>query len=143
MIDARADKGTDMERKNSERNSDPKLTPQPGGRGALLSGGKPGNKGGGRPRNELRGLLRQDLESAQRQLRERLDAGTLKVPEIFRYIEFALRYTLPIPKEGYDSELIADLWRVTEAELTRHEEGAVMADKVQQAWVPVLAARVM
>jgi hypothetical protein len=30
------------------------LIPQPNGRGALLSGGKPGNKGGGRTRSEVR-----------------------------------------------------------------------------------------
>ncbi len=39
----------------------PVLTPQAHG-GALLSGGKPGNKGGGRTPNEIRGTLRQIID---------------------------------------------------------------------------------
>lgn len=40
----------------------PKLVPQPNGRGALLSGGQPGNKGGtGRPPNEIRAMLRETV----------------------------------------------------------------------------------
>lgn len=37
----------------------PKLVPQPNGRGALLSGGLPGNKGGGRPKDEFQARMRE------------------------------------------------------------------------------------
>src|SRR5688572_22994648 len=48
--------------RNSERKSDrPHLIPQPGGRGALLSGGLPGNAGGGRPASDLRARMRGSL----------------------------------------------------------------------------------
>jgi len=49
--------------KNSDKNSDLEMVTPEHGRGALLTGGKPGNKGGtGRPPNELRGTLREILE---------------------------------------------------------------------------------
>lgn len=35
----------------------PELIPQPGGRGALLTGGMPGNVGGGRPPDEFKRML--------------------------------------------------------------------------------------
>jgi hypothetical protein len=39
---------------------EPKLVPRPDGKGALLTGGVPGNKGGtGRPPNEVRALARE------------------------------------------------------------------------------------
>jgi hypothetical protein len=52
----------DEQVKNSDKNSEPALVPRPDGRGALLTGGKPGNSGGtGRPPDELRALARQGL----------------------------------------------------------------------------------
>jgi len=42
----------------------PHLIPQPGGRGALLSGGRPGNPGGGRPPDQFKAMCR-DLASKQ------------------------------------------------------------------------------
>ena len=47
--------------KNNDENSDGpcvRLVPQPGGRGALNSGGTPGNRGGGRPTNEFKSRMR-------------------------------------------------------------------------------------
>lgn len=49
--------------KNSEPNS-VVLVPRPNGKGALLSGGKPGNKGGGRPLDRIRHLALSGLEQA-------------------------------------------------------------------------------
>jgi hypothetical protein len=43
------------------------LIPQPNGRGALLSGGKPGNKGGGRTRSEVRDAYLLGAEEALQQ----------------------------------------------------------------------------
>ena len=40
----------------------PALIPQPNGKGALLSGGVPGNKGGGRPSSAIRETLRASFE---------------------------------------------------------------------------------
>lgn len=48
------------EPKNSDKNSEPELVPQPNGKGALLTGGVPGNRGGtGRPPNEIRKRYRE------------------------------------------------------------------------------------
>ena len=45
-----------MAKNKSATNSakQPTLVPQPGGKGALLTGGVPGNKGGGRPPDEFK-----------------------------------------------------------------------------------------
>ncbi len=48
------------EQKSGADKPSPKLVPRPDGKGALLTGGVPGNKGGtGRPPNEVRALARE------------------------------------------------------------------------------------
>ena len=47
---------------NSEKNSVPALIPQPNGKGALYSGGVPGNKGGGRKKSEWLAKLEVAME---------------------------------------------------------------------------------
>ena len=47
---------------NAKKPAIPHLIPQPGGRGALLSGGLPGNPGGGRTPEAIRGTLREIIE---------------------------------------------------------------------------------
>lgn len=90
-------------------NSDSVLVVPKHGRGSIKQGGNYGNRGGGRQRNEIRELLEGDLEAARHQLRDMLEAGTLTLTEIVRYAEFAGRYTVPVPKAGYDQALIDEL----------------------------------
>ncbi len=64
--------------KNNDENSDGprvRLVPQPGGRGALNSGGTPGNRGGGRPSNEFKKCMRAlaSSESAFAYLKQCID----------------------------------------------------------------------
>ena len=128
----------------SERNSGGKpggLARQPHG-GAIKRGGNHGNKGGGRPRNEIRELLRKDLAAAREQLRERLDSGTLTFTEIVKYAEFAGRYTVPVPKAGYDADLIDDLWNAMEVALGSRPDAAEIGLIIKKAWAPILVQRV-
>jgi hypothetical protein len=68
----------------------PALVPNRDGRGALLSGGVPGNRGGtGRPPNALREEMRGDLGLVLEKLRARYAAGTL---DDLEYAQFLARY---------------------------------------------------
>jgi hypothetical protein len=68
----------------------PALVPQPGGRGALLSGGVPGHKGaGGRPPNALREEMRGDLGTVLQKLRARYERGEL---DDLDYANFLAKY---------------------------------------------------
>jgi hypothetical protein len=64
----------------------PALIPQPNGRGALLSGGKPGNKGGGNIktgfREGLRGLGPKAIQKVEKALDGKSDVIALKAVEV-------------------------------------------------------------
>lgn len=62
----------------------PKLIRQPNGRGALLSGGVPGNKGGGRPPDFLKALKQQGAEKATEQIHELLKTKALDPDQLIK-----------------------------------------------------------
>ena len=61
-----------------------------------------------------------------------------KPADQLRAIDIAAKFGLP--KEGYDKDLIAELWDATEAALP---DDLALVTKVKKAWLPVLASRVM
>ena len=142
--------------KTTTETTTPVLVPRPDGRGALNSGGTPGNKGGGRPSNELRGSMREILEKGLPHLKDFVvgeHAVTLECPECgetvdvkatrpadqLKAIDIAARYGLP--KEPYDEDLIFELWDATEGALPELDPAVI--HKIKKAWVPVLASRLM
>ena len=146
--------------KTTKETTTPVLVPRPDGRGALNSGGTPGNKGGGRPPNELRGSMREILEEGLPHLREfvtgeRPSAAEVKCPECGEEVLVELKEASPadqlkamdivarfgLPKEGYDQDLISELWDATEGALPELDPAIV--EKVKKAWVPILARRLM
>ena len=129
----------------SERNSGGKpgaLVRQPHG-GAIKRGGNHGNKGGGRPRNEIRELLRKDLAAAREQLRERLDSGTLTFTEIVKYAEFAGRYTVPVPKAGYDQALIDELYSAVEKGIEGLDDAPEIMQRIRKRWCQILGKKLI
>ena len=79
------------------------LIPQPNGRGALLSGGMPGNRGGtGRPKNELRELLRDFAWEKLPGFRAQWDA--LTPDQQVRALDLALKYGVGTQSEQVLSE---------------------------------------
>ena len=87
---------------NGRINDEIPLIKQPHG-GALKARGTPGNTGGGRPKDRIKAALTADLEEGLKQLGEALRDNKLTVTEKQRHIEMSLRYTLPVPKAGYDN----------------------------------------
>ncbi len=71
---------------------EPTLVPQARG-GALLSGGKPGNRGGGRPKDALRAALLAGAASALTRLFE-IAAASPSHPEAIRATGLLLRHGL-------------------------------------------------
>ena len=71
-------------------------------------------------------------------LKEKLKAGELSDSDTIKLASLAAKYTLlPV---AYDKDLIDELWDATAAALLDHPE---LAENVKQAWVPVLARRLM
>ena len=99
----------DDEPKPTGESRTPVLIPQPGGRGALLSGGMPGNKGGpGRPRNELKEALaeiRRDPEAQKALAEAAKDPESKGFPVAWRLAE---RYDPDRPSERLD--VTGNLW---------------------------------
>ena len=122
-------------------NSDSGLVVPKHGRGRIKRGGNHGNKGGGRPRNEIRDLLRKDLTAARKQLRDKLDGGTLTFSEIVRYAEFAGRYTVPAPKAAYDKALIDDLSSAVEQSIEGLDDAPEIIQRIKKQWHKIIVAK--
>ncbi len=75
----------------------PTLIPQPNGKGALLSGGMPGNKGGGDHPDNIRRAFRSDVAIAREKIMELLEADGLSPGEIIQYIDKAAKYSIGKP----------------------------------------------
>lgn len=91
------------QRRTSEKKSAPQLIPRPDGKGALLSGGVPGNKGGtGRPPNEVRALARDlgyrslgAIEKVLEKIEAQLEEGKpVNTDLLLRIAEHANKYGL-------------------------------------------------
>ncbi len=96
--------GHDGEAKTAKETATPQaampvLVPQPNGKGALLSGGMPGNAGGGRPRDEFKAWLEglMDDPDNRRVFETYLKAGNMKAWAI------ALKYTKSLPAQEIDA----------------------------------------
>ncbi len=129
-------------RNNGRINDEIPLIKQPHG-GALKARGTPGNTGGGRPKDRIKAALTADLEEGLKQLGEALRDNKLTVTEKQRHIEMSLRYTLPVPKAGYDKDLVDRLWEATALVLDQVADGESLAAEIQNGWVPILARKMM
>lgn len=78
--------------RETAKKSAPTLVPRPDGRGALLSGGKPGNKGGGRPKDEFQARMRElaSREATQAALEAILETPTH--PHYMKALAFAAEH---------------------------------------------------
>jgi hypothetical protein len=82
-----------------------RLIPQPNGKGALLSGGKPGNKGGtGRPRMELRDRMVGSLAERVRIAEEIADSPKSAPSDRLRALDFLAKYGLGTTMTETDTE---------------------------------------
>ena len=105
----------DDDRENS--GEDRGLIPQPHG-GALLPGGKPGNRGGGRKPNKLVKALEEDLEKAAADLRKKMEAGELGPREQITYARFIAQYVMPKAQQPtVDKTLVDEIWAAIEEDL--------------------------
>jgi hypothetical protein len=78
----------------------PELIPQPDGRGALLSGGMPGNKGGtGRPPSLIRAALRESFDARIQILEEIADGKLYEVKDRIKAMETLAKYGLGTKSE--------------------------------------------
>lgn len=84
--------------------AEPELIPQPHG-GALLAGGKPGNKGGpGRPKEELREKLARLSEASADELMKRLESApeTLTAADLASIMDKGAKFNLATKQEFED-----------------------------------------
>ena len=111
--------------------------PQPHG-GAIKRGGNYGNRGGGREGSKVRDRLAVLRDDTLDELKEKLKAGDLSDSDAIKLASLAAKYTLRAV--AYDRDLIDELWDATASALLDHPE---LVENVQQAWIPVLAQRLM
>ena len=150
-------------RENSDDDSEVALVVPEHGRGALLTGGMPGNKGGpGRPPSRIRQELRGDFDSRKHVLRDIVD-GVVPLfrercpkcafePEIttkeaarlipsagdrIRALETQARYGLGEMKRRFDDELIEALGSAVADEVAPE-----VWEHIRSAWVLVIGEHV-
>jgi len=114
--------------------------PQPHG-GALAVGGTPGNKGGRGYKSRVTVALGEDLETAQVHLREKLTTGDLTFAEVVKYGEFCARFTVPVPKDGVDKDLVRDMAAVVGQVLKPLDNGDELLAQIHELWKPVIGKR--
>lgn len=93
----------------------PTLIPQPNGKGALASGGYPGNKGGGDHPDNIRRAFRSDVAIAREKIMELLESDGLSPGEIIQYIDKAAKYSIgkPITRDELKG-ILGRMWDVVE-----------------------------
>lgn len=116
----------------SDNGSD--LIPQPHG-GALRRRGKKGNRGGSGIKDRILEQLRDDLQLGIEQLGKELRSKTLTIDERIKYITLAAKYTTPVPKLGYNPELVSNLFRAVTEVVGDDEQLAA----IEARWVALLA----
>ncbi len=108
-----------MNKRNSDRKSDLKLVTPDHGRGALLTGGKPGNKGGGRIPSAIRELCRGSFAERLEVLTDIADDTEAKTIDRIRAIDLLGKYggvdklaltADELPEEADTPERTARLW---------------------------------
>ena len=121
----------------SERKSDKLVVPKHG-RGQIKEGGN--HPRPGRPKDVLRGSMREILEKGLPHLEEFVtgDRDDARPSDQLKAIEIAGKFGLP--KDPYDQTLIDELWEATEAALP---DDLGVVERVREAWVPVLARKVL
>ncbi len=124
-----------MERASETAN--PTLVPQPGGRGALYSGGKPGNSGGGRPPSALRAVAREHLDERLEDLNTIAESSSVAAKD--RVSAIALLAKIGLYDHGVGKRELNELMRGM-AEVVK-EHAPEVADVIFLSWEALLVEK--
>ena len=125
---------------SAKESAKPALVVQPNGKGALATGGYPGNKGGGRPKNLIRRRALESLKQRMKIADEIIDDDEAKDRDRIMGLAF-LHKVSGMEQKGavtVDAELLNEFFTVIEF----HIQDDVVLAEIRENWLDILAARV-